>query len=74
MTITEMTAAINELHIATAQYEYDMGMQNDVPAVAFIGGYAGVYNLDDEQAERIAERAQTAEQFEDIWENEDWWV
>ena len=32
------------------------------------------FNTSREETARIAERAQTAEEFETIWQNEDWWT
>jgi hypothetical protein len=33
-----------------------------------------LFNIDREEAERIAARAQNSEDFFRIWEHEDWWL
>lgn len=35
---------------------------------------AGRFDISDEEAQRIAERAKTGAEFVSIWENEDWWT
>jgi len=40
----------------------------------FVNDWAGFFDITPEQAERIAEKAGSAEKFERIWQNENWWV
>lgn len=35
--------------------------------------WVGAFDISDNEAERIANKAKTASQFEKIWQNEDWW-
>lgn len=57
MTITEITAALNE----------EMNG-------AFGTDFAGHFDISDDEAERIAERAVSVAEFKEIWENEAWWT
>lgn len=61
MTLNEMTAALND---RTDEYG---------DKLHFGGDYAGRFDLSNEQAERIAEKSESADDFIRIWENEDWW-
>lgn len=62
MTLNEMTAALND---RTDEYG---------DRLSFGGDYSGEFDISFEQAERIAARAGSAEEFVSIWQNEDWWV
>lgn len=62
MTLNEMTAALNA---RTDEYGDTLHFGSD---------YAGVYDISRDQAERIAAKSNSVEDFESIWENEDWWV
>ncbi len=37
------------------------------------GDIAGLFDMDDVEAQRIATHSETFEQFESIWANADWW-
>ena len=37
------------------------------------GYIAGLFDIDESEAQRIATHSETFEQFESIWANEDWW-
>ena len=37
------------------------------------GDIAGLFDIDDAEAQRIAIHSETFEQFESIWTNENWW-
>lgn len=39
----------------------------------FGNDFAGFYDISRDEAERIAEKAASADEFEAIWENEGWW-
>jgi hypothetical protein len=58
MTITEIFA------------QFRKGSQGFVQAVQ---DYCG-YDCSHEEIARIAERANNADEFQTIWENEDWWA
>lgn len=62
MTLNEMTAALN-----ARTDEHGERMR-------FGTNYAGFFDISDEEAERIAARASSADEFIAIWENEDWWA
>ena len=42
--------------------------------ISELGDIAGRFDISGEQADRIAERANSVDEFIAIWENEDWWV
>lgn len=46
---------------------------NEMKQGRFGTDYAGFYGISIVEADRIAERAESAEQFEDIWESDSWW-
>ena len=50
----------------------DPYLTNDILAEA--GDVAGKFDIDDDQARRIAEKATSYDEFVEIWENEDWWL
>lgn len=61
MTLTEIATAIN------ARSTADEG-------AGFINDFAGTYGISREEAERIAARSSSLDEFEAIWENGDWWT
>jgi len=40
----------------------------------FGSDYAGYFDISYDEAERIAEKCETAEQFHNVWADEDWWT
>lgn len=38
------------------------------------GTFTAMFDISDAEAERIAEKCETAAEFQAIWENEDWWA
>jgi len=40
----------------------------------FGGDYAGFYDISTTEAERIASRADDADDFENIWAGQSWWL
>lgn len=38
------------------------------------GTFTAMFDISDAEAERIAAKCETAEDFQRIWENEDWWT
>lgn len=47
---------------------------NEARQGQFGSDYAGFFDISTSEAERIAERASSADEFEAIWETEDWWT
>lgn len=41
--------------------------------MAFGTDYAGFFDISEAEAERIASRCESADDFRRIWENESWW-
>lgn len=41
---------------------------------SFISDWQGVYDMNQDEAERIAAKATSLEDFENIWRNETWWT
>lgn len=50
--------------------DFRPGSQGFVQAVATNCGF----EISDDEIRRISTRAETADQFQTIWENEDWWT
>lgn len=59
--------------LAQIARELDAEIKDDGGA-GFINDWAGYFDITNEQAERIADRAESAADFKRIWENEDWWL
>lgn len=60
MTLNEMTEALD------AHFAEEDGNR-------FFCDYVSAFDMSDDEAERAAEEANTAEEFIRIWENTDWW-
>jgi hypothetical protein len=56
--------------IQTIYADFRPGSQGFVKAVATNCGF----DISDREIRRISTRAETADQFQAIWENEDWWT
>lgn len=61
MNLIDMTRAIEARQIEAEGFS------------TFGGNYADHYDISNMEAERIAERANSVEEFEAIWSNESWW-
>lgn len=47
---------------------------NEAKEGRFGNDYAGFFDISNDEAERIAAKSNSADEFEAIWENEDWWT
>jgi len=69
MTLNDIANAINERNAAENE-----AVDNNLTSNHSADSWLDRYGLGVDQAERIAERANTLDEFEDIWENETWWI
>lgn len=48
-------------------------LKNAATEGQFGADFAGYYDISNDEADRIAERANSLAEFEAIWENQGWW-
>lgn len=62
MTINELIAELNARVNENGETQH------------FAGDFAGRYDISATEAARIAEAVSSADEFENVWENTDWWT
>lgn len=60
----------SNMNITEIYAEFEIGSTSFIRAVQSHCGF----NCSDEEIERIAKRAANGDEFQKIWENEDWWT